>query len=315
MNKNRLLFIHIMKNFDHLDLDGRTLQIFLAVLEQGSVSRAAERLGMTQSAVSHNLERLRNILGDPLFVRAGRGIAATRHAESLRIQVRAILNEMKALRGNGAFDPQTTEALITVAANDYQRDLLLPPLMRQCRSLAPGLRLRVIPSETPSVEILREGHCDLLLTPIPPNGPDVLQRRLFQDEAVCFYDPSCRAAPESLDAYRVAAHITVAFGAEGRNILEIHRVVAENRGRVTITVPNFAGIPPFLAGSDLLATVPKMLSCGLMRRFAWAPLPFPFEPIPIFMVWHRRTHQDPAHVWLRGQLKQAAATLAASGGA
>ncbi len=298
-----------MKDLDHSDLDGRALQVFLAVLETGSVSRAAERLGMTQSAVSHALERLRRILRDPLFVRAGRGIVATRHAESLGGKVREIVNDLKTLRGASEFDPGTTDALIIVAANDYQRDLLLPPLMRQCREAAPGLRLRVIASGTPSVEILRDGRCDLVLTPLPPNGPDILQKKLFADQAVCFYDARCRQAPQSLQAYREAPHITVAFEAEGRNILEIHKVLAENRGRVVITVPNFAGIPPFLANSDCLASLPRMLNRGLMRPFTWAPLPFHFDPLPIYMAWHRRSHQDPTQIWLRNRLEQVAEGL------
>ena len=115
-----------MSQFDHLDLDGHGLQLLLAVHEEASVTRAAQRLGLTQSAVSHGLDRLRAITGDALFVRSGRGIVATAQAEALAQRARVLLEDLRAFSHAAGFDPARWEGTITLAANDLQRDLLLP---------------------------------------------------------------------------------------------------------------------------------------------------------------------------------------------
>src|SRR3990172_2614702 len=117
-----------MKKIDQLALDGHALRLFLAVLNEGSVTAAAARLGLTQSAVSHALQKLRDIDGDPLFVKSGRGIIATAHARSLAQQARALLDAMKVFASGASFDASTARLAFTIAANDFQRVLLLPPL-------------------------------------------------------------------------------------------------------------------------------------------------------------------------------------------
>ena len=138
-----------MSRFDHSDLDGHLLTLLVAVVEERSVTRAAQRLGVSQSAVSHLLDKLRAIVGDPLVV----------------------------------------------AANDLQRDLLMPGLLRQLQAAAPGASLQVIPSGVPGAELLRDAQCQLLLTPRPPAAADLVQKRLFTDRYAVFYDPACRPAP------------------------------------------------------------------------------------------------------------------------
>ena len=111
-----------MSEFDHLDLDGHLLQLLLAVVEEGSITHAAQRLGVTQSAVSHLLDKLRAIVGDPLFVKSGRGIVATAHAQQLAVRARTLLDEMRSFSNATAFEPAKLSALVTIAANDLQRD-------------------------------------------------------------------------------------------------------------------------------------------------------------------------------------------------
>ncbi len=113
-----------MSQPDHLDLDGRLLQLLVTVLDTGSVTAAAQRLGVTQSAVSHGLERLRAIVGDALFVKAGRGIAPTERARALGIQARELLAGLQRLAEPERFDPASLRGEITIAANDLQCHLL-----------------------------------------------------------------------------------------------------------------------------------------------------------------------------------------------
>ncbi len=292
-----------MRKFDYSDLDGRLLQLLVAVVEAGSVTGAAQRLGVTQSAVSHLLDKLRGITGDPLFVKSGRGIVATARAESLALQARELLATMERFCLSGEFDPARWQTTFTVAANDFQRDLLLPPLMARLRSQAPGLVLRVISSGIPSLEMLRHEHCQLVISPRPPDGADILQKRLFEDDYRVFYDPAQREAPQTKAAYLAAEHITVVY--EPRRALDLDQWLA-TRGvqrRFSVMVPGFAGLPPFIRGSQLLATAPGLLQSHLLRDLASAKVPVPCPTMPMYMIWHMRHQHDPAHRWLRAELE------------
>ncbi len=295
-----------MSKIDWLSLDVRLLQLLVAVVEAGSITGAAQHLGVTQSAVSHLLDKLRAIVGDPLFVKRGRGIAPTVRAELLAGQARELLTQLErfARAGSpGGFDPAQWQTTFTVAANDFQRDVLLPGLVRSLREQAPGVVLRVIPSNVPSLDMLREGHCQLVLSPRPPDGSDIVQKRLFEDHYRVFYDPAVRQAPDTAANYLAADHITVVY--EPKRALDLDQYLSA-RGvlrRFAVMVPGFAGIPPFLRGSRLLATAPGRLQAGLMQGLASAPVPVPCPTLPMYMVWHLRHQQDPAHTWLRAQLQ------------
>lgn len=298
-----------MNEFDYSALDGRSLRVFLTVLEEGSVSAAARHLGLTQSAVSHTLDKLRRILGDPLFVRAGRGIVATRRAEAMAAPVRRLLDEMRVLTAPPAFDPRGARLQMTVAANDYQRDLLLPDWFGRVSRAVERFSLKVIPSGIPSPGVLDQDRCDLLITPRPPAGPDIIQKRLLTDRMVCFYDASVRAAPMGEEAFLAARHLVIEF-----NSGELSTSAAlwgrEDRSReVAVSVANFAGIPPFLRGSDFLATLPSLLRFGLLAGFAWTAVPIELPELSLYMVWHRRNHLDPGQRWLRSRLEEVSQAL------
>jgi DNA-binding transcriptional LysR family regulator len=302
IQKNAGALIPPMSRFDHSDLDGHLLALLLAVHEEQSVTRAAARLGVTQSAVSHLLDKLRTIVGDPLFVRAGRGIVATARADALAQRARLLLEDMRGFVTAAAFDPAHLQATITIAANDLQRDLLLPPLLRRLRALAPGLALRVIASGVPRAEMLREGQCQLVISPRPPDAPDVVQKRLFEDDYVVFYDASQRAAPATLADYLAAEHVTVLY--EPHRVLDIDDVLAAagHHRRFVVRVPSFAGVAAFVQGSDLLATQPRLLGRHPLRGLAQASVPLPCPRMPMYMMWHLRHQADPLHQWLRAQL-------------
>ncbi len=292
-----------------LEIDGRMLRMFLAVLESGSVTAAAERLGLSQSAVSHALERLREVLGDPLFVKSGRGIAATARAEVLAAPARQLLRDLEQLGRRPQFMPRDAELVLTVAANDFQRDLLLPSFQRRLAAQLKSLRLIVIPSRAPTAEILRAGRCDLIVTPRPPESSDLLQKRLFTDRYVCFFDPRERAAPATLEEYLAARHITVAYE-DGRRLEFDELLDARGLSRsVGVAVPNFAGIAAFLSGTDMLTSLPSLMRLGPLGGFAAAALPLSVPELSMYAVWHRRRHDDPAHAWLRAQLEEVATEI------
>lgn len=291
-----------MSKFDHLDLDGRLLQLLLAVVETGSVTAAAVRLGVTQSAVSHLLDKLRAITGDPLFVKSGRGIVATARAEKLALQARELLSALHGFAQSDHFDPAQWKAHITIAANDLQRDLLLPTLMASLRQRAPGLTLRVIPSDVPSLEMLRQEHCQLVISPRPPDGTDIVQKRLFEDQYRVFFDARMRQAPTTRAQYLAARHVTVVY--QPRRALDLDQwMLSKGIARqFEVTVPGYAGVAPFVSGTTLLATAPGLLGRHMLRDLASTKVPVACPKMPMYMVWHMRHQHSAAHMWLRQQL-------------
>jgi DNA-binding transcriptional LysR family regulator len=298
-----------MNNFDHFDLDGRLLRLLIAVYEEGSVTRAAQRLGVTQSAVSHMLDKLREIVGDPLFVKSGRSVVATAQAGELVVQARCLLDQLRLFGSKAGFTPATLDRTLTIAANDLQRDLLLPVLFAQLKHEAPGVRLRVIPSNIPSTEMLRTDRCQLAISPRPPEGGDILQRRLFNDRYVVFFDPEVRPPPASLDDYLAAEHITVVYEPQRSLDIDDHLKGKGIARRFAVCVAGFAGIRSFLKGSDYLATLPHRLGAHQLAGFSQAETPFACPEMPMYAIWHQRYQHDPMMRWLLDKLYQVSAAL------
>lgn len=300
-----------MSEFDHLDLDGHLLRLLLAVHEEGSITRAAQRLGVTQSAVSHLLDKLRAIVGDPLFVKSGRGIVATAQAELLAGRARVLLDELRAFSTAAGFEPARLTACFTVAANDLQRDLLVPALLRRLRAEAPGVTLRVIASGAPVPAMLREQACQLIITPRPPEGSDIMQKRLFEDHYRVYFDAECRAAPTTEADYLAAEHVSVLY--EPLRRLDIDDWFAQRHveRRIVASVPGMAGLGALVRGGPWLATAPSLLIEGALRGLASVPVPLHTPAMPMYMAWHQRHQVDPIHRWLRIHLEAVvAATLA-----
>lgn len=297
-----------MNEIDPLDLDGHLLRVFLTVIEEGSITAAGARLGLTQSAVSHAMQRLSRIVGRTLFVKSGRGIVATADAAALEPMARELVRSLADFARPAPTDVADMQFDLTIAANDLQRDLLLPELFQRLSLIARGVRIRVVPSDVPSAALLRSRGCDLVITPLPPDGSDVLQRRLFRDQYVCYFDATVRGAPRDGKDYFASRHATVVYPDGGRlqfdKDLERHGVERS----IAVMAPSFAGVSAFLSGSDLVATLPSLLAAHVMRGLGVAPLPIEptlgrrIAPLAMYLVWHRRTHDDPGAKFVRNLL-------------
>jgi DNA-binding transcriptional LysR family regulator len=288
-----------MKKIDHLDLDGHALKLLTLVVEHGSVTQAANALGVTQSSVSHQIDRLRVITGDPLFVKSGRGIVATARAQTLAREAQNLLTHLQAFVHMGQFEPSRLTDCFTIAANDLQRDLLLPALLERLHQQAPRVTLRVIASNVPSADMLRAQNCQLVISPRPPDASDILHRRLFTDRYRVFYDASKREAPRSRSTYEAAQHVTVVY--EPQRTLDIDNWMTSQgvtRQFVT-TLSSFSGIASFIKNTERLATLPGLLSRGLLQGLADAPVPVKTPEMPMYAIWHVRHQHDPVHSWLR----------------
>ena len=303
-----------MKHRNFMDLDGHTLRTFLTVLELSSVSKAAEKLDLTQPAVSHILRRLRRILGDPLFVRTGHRLTPTETALALKPNAIEALDSLQRLTEQRAFNPMQEEMSFVIAANDMQRDLIFPKLVRDAMAEGISLELQFIPSGQPSVPWIRDSRCHLALTPLPPEASDIYQKVILRGRMMCFFDAEMAAPPQSLEDYYNAQHLSVRF-MEGRTswaIWSSNEVDKSRISRPVVTVSNFNAIPPFIKGTRLIATQMDLMHLRTLSTLDVAPLPFDTDPVAIFMVWHERSQNDPAHKWLRQRIEDVALQVVAS---
>jgi len=296
------------KDRNFMDLDGHKLRIFLTLLELSSVSKTAEKMDISQPSVSYVLRRLRQIIGDPLFIRAGHQLMPTQTALSLKQSAIIALDSLQRLTEQRAFDPQSEKMQFIIAANDMQRDLIFPKLLREAIADDISLELQFISSGQPTVPWMRDSRCDLALTPLPPEAPDIIQKAILKGEMMCFFDGLMRSAPETLQDYYDAQHLGVRF-MDGRTSWAIwfsDEIDKTKIPRPVVSVSNFNAIPPFIKGTKLLATQMGLMQLSTLNSLDAARLPFRTDPVAIYMVWHERSSNDPAHIWLRQRIDEIA---------
>lgn len=303
-------YIIYMNDIDILDLDGQLLRTLLAIYEQGSVTRAAHQLEISQSTLSHRLDRLRKRIGDPLFVRAGRGIVPTERTERVIPYANAALRSLKRMAEPDEFEPAQIDDTFAIAASDYERSILLLDAYKSCARQAPKLKLRFVWERFDNSSALRAQTIDLAVSPVAGlHEPDIWRRPIFRDEIVCFYDPEFSDAPSSVEAYTRAPHVKVQFWDADISFVDQSMVMEGIQRRVDIIMPSISELPGLMKGTALLATVPKRLSTSIMRDFAWCPLPFETSPLTYNLLWHERTHRSAKHAWLREQILEVSADL------
>jgi DNA-binding transcriptional LysR family regulator len=285
----------------YLSLDVRSLHTFLIIMETGSITAAANQLNITQSAVSHGVEKLRGIFQDKLFLRAGRGIKPTPRAEQLFTELKPLLANISALTQNTEFSPAEANINWKVAANDFQRDIVLPGFYKRVSKQVKSFTLDVIPSEVPPTELLRNGEVDLVISPVPPDAPDILQKQLFSTRVCCFYDANIRKPPKTTEDFLQSSYISLTFMA-GRRRPGENPIMEKIEKKIVIRVSNFAGIASFIRGSELLAIVPEMLIKASLADFSQTEFPFDAPELKVYSLWHQRYQNDAMHQWLRAEL-------------
>ena len=159
--------------------------------------------------------------------------------------------------------------------------------------------------------MLREERCNLIVSPLPPEGADIMQKRLFEDRYRVYYDGGRRAAPATRADYLAADHATVVYQPQRALDLDTHLASKGVHRRFVVMAPAFAGVPAFLRGGELVATAPNLLRFGLFHGLASAPPPIPCPTMPMFMIWSRRDHDDAAHRWMRAEVEAVAKPVAA----
>lgn len=277
------------------------------LLTEGSVARAASRLRLSPSAMSRTLARLREATGDPLLVRAGRGLVPTPRAEELRQQVGRVVQDAEALlRPADLLDLWSLDRIFTLRTNDSFVEEFAPGLVTRIQADAPGVRLRFAPKSDKDVMSLREAAIDLEIGVAGETGPEMRIQALFRDRfigAVRAGHPLSRGVVTA-ERYAAGRHISVSRrGREKGPIDEALNLLGLQRN-VVCMVSGFSAALAMASASDLIASVPERHTQSARAGMHSFPLPVTTVEVTISMLWHPRVDADPAQRWLRGCVRE-----------
>lgn len=308
-------------NFRTLDLN--LLRVFDVVMAERNLTRAAERLAITQPAVSNALRRLRESVGEDLLTRAPSGVRPTPRAEALWPDVRAALDHLQAALSPDEFDPKADPATFRIAMADATAALFMPALVSHIEHTGALANLRVIPLATRDPRALLErGDADVAVgyfphaaTALPADGSDspISHARLRESEYVCVMregHPLAGKGRLTLDAYCAAQHLLVSLSGRDQGLVD--QVLAEmgRERRVVLTVNQYFTAGRVVANSNLVTVLPAFFveSTGYREQVVTRPLPFELAGLDISMLWHQRHERSSSHQWLRERILAAART-------
>jgi len=278
---------------------------FDALFAEKNVTRAAKRIGVTQSALSNSLQRLRVLFGDPLFLRGPRGVTPTPRALELAVPIQRGLASLGAALAPPVFDPKTAERTFVIATSDYVQYVLLPPLLRALSEKAPGVRIEVRPwglHEVPAW--LAQGEADLMVGYYSDVPAMHVAEDLFTEEYACIArknHPSMGGDRPSLQTWAKTPHVIVSE--RPGSVASVDRALAKKKMARTIgiRVTHFLLVPEIVAKTNFVAALSSRVAKPFVRVLplrTFTP-PIKLSPSTIGQVWHQRMAADPGHRFLR----------------
>ena len=308
-----MLNMHAMNDLRRVDLN--LLVILDALLSEQHVTRAAERLHLSQPAVSHALGRLRDLLGDPLLVRQGGGLVATARALELAAPLADALVQVQSVLAPNRFDPASARRTFRLAMSDYGAALLLPGLVRALREQAPGIDLAITHASREGMqEGVLSGEIDLAAGVFPDLPAELRSTPLFEEHYACLVDRDSLPADGGLDlpTYLARPHVLLEMRGSGTPEIERALTAIRERRHVAISLPHWGIAPQLIQGTDLILTVSSQ---GLLnidsRRLLVVPPPFHIPSFGFVLAWHKRRAGDGALQWLITQVQDVLAKRAA----
>lgn len=288
-------------------------------MADGSLTRAAAELSMTQPAASHALKRLHAAVGEPLFVRSAFGMKPTARAEALWPQVRAALDSLREALAPARFDPRRGQATFRLAMADATAALLSAPLLAEMQAEQARVSLRFLPLTTRDPRrLLLDGHMDLAIGHFPvalaallADGPasGLRHQHLYDSRyvGVMRQGHPLEGRPLTLDDYCAAEHLLVSFSGRPHGLVDQALAALGRQRRVVLTVNQFFTAGSVVTRSDLLTVLPAsfVAATGYAERLVTRELPFVMDPVSVQMLWPLRLDNDPAQRWMRERVVSA----------
>jgi DNA-binding transcriptional LysR family regulator len=298
----------VVDNLRRVDLN--LLVTLEALLTERNVTRAAKRLHLSQPSVSVQLRKLRHIFSDPLLAPGPGGMLPTTRGQALLQPLRTALSDMRrVLEPQPRFDPATADITWQVAAADYAEYAILMPLLADMGEAAPGVRIAVREAaHSRMIRQLESGTIDLGLLALEAAPERLHSRVLFKEHYVLVARKRHPALKRKLTVDTFSRLEYVVVSPEGGGFRGITDTILESRGRkrrVVLSVPHFLFVPEVVARTDLVAMLPFRLVKDRSDHIQVVVPPLPIPPYEMAMIWHERSHLDPAHMWLRDQVSRA----------
>lgn len=290
-------------NLRRIDLN--LLVIFDALIEERNVTRAAQRVALSQPAFSNALSRLRHYLKDDLFIRRPDGMMPTPRALELAPQIRAALLGIETALERQDFDPAASTRSFTLQTSDYLVSTLLPSLMKRLNQIAPGINVRIVPPNERTFEMLDARAIDFALGGFgePPARFDVVT--VNDNQFVCMMNGGHALTRGRLDLKRYAAAKHLLITPRGDPVGFVDTALAEQglSRRIALTVNHFSVVPAIIAETDLIVTLPKRIAERYAPRYGLKLRPSPVPTAAVYshirLIWHRQLGQHPAFQWFR----------------
>lgn len=290
------------------DIDLNLLVIFNQLLLDRRVSTTADKLGLSQPAVSNALKRLRTLLKDELFVRTARGMEPTPYALHLIEPIGYALSTLQnALNQRDSFDPATSERTFTLGVTDIGEIYFMPTLMAMLSIEAPNIKISTLRHNTGHLsDDMAAGNVDIAIGLLPSLTTGFFQRRLFKQRYMCLFrqgHPKARN-PISLAQYKSLPHVGVTSTNTGHSEVDEWLTRKGISRDIHLHVPHFVAVGHILQSSDLIATVPERFAqkCSGPFQLETSPLPFNLPEIAINLFWHTKYNREPANMWLRKRI-------------
>ena len=300
-----------------MSLNLADLQLLGLLLQEGSVTRVAERTGQAQPAVSRKLQRLREVLGDPLLVRSGARLVPTERAGLLREPLGEIVSQVARLGAGSGFDPASTERAFVIASADSLAPTFLPEVIARVTAAGTRIAVHVRPVD-PAFDIaqaLDAGHIDLVVSNEPRPREDLRLGTLYTDEVVCMMragHPFVQERRFSLARYLRMRHVVPHAAAVPRTgPIDGELAKTGYQRRIAATVPEFNLVPYVLTRSDLVFTTARRFAehYAAIMPIVIVRAPSELPPMRFYQLWHERVHASPANRWLREQVSTVAQAL------
>ena len=300
----------MIKELRNIDLN--LLIVFNALAEEEHLTKAAEKLHLSQPAVSNALARLRELFDDELFVRAPKGMRPTLKAQKLKAPIKQALSIIRdQLLAPETFDCSTAKNRFSLSVNSYAESVVFPPFVKHFREVAPYIKLDIYPeSDDKTPEKLRSGELDIAIDYVRMPGKDFVHEQFFNEELVVVVSEHNKQVSEqiSLQQYNALPHVTIHPRSHKGSHTEILLGRKQVNRNIVISVSSLLSFAPLVAGSDMICTLPRRLAEHAQKhhQIKILPLPFDFETVPVFMIYSREKREDAAHKWLRQQLQKLA---------
>jgi DNA-binding transcriptional LysR family regulator len=286
-------------------LDLNLLVVFDAIFVEGNLSRAADRIGMSQPAMSNALSRLRAALKDPLFERRGNGMEPTIRARQLANPIRQALDVLQAGLSTGSeFDCRTARRSFSVATEDFGEVVIMPRLMNWLSNLAPSIQVRIASERaTAGINETRRGKVDIALDYIPIDSDELELQQLMAETRVCVARSDHPRVVDgmSLETYLSLSHIVLNRKIPGGAVVSRELARQGLVRNIAMEVPHYLSMPVILLQTDFVSTMPRRVARVVAEHYGlkMVKLPLDVPDMPICMSWNRAQTPEPAHRWFR----------------